>query len=347
MLIFEINHIFAQKIFKKITMTHILGIGNALVDSLVQVNNDLILKELSLPKGSMQLIDTERYLELQNRMEAYAPKRTTGGSACNTILAIAHMGGQPGLIGKIGHDEPGRFFAKAFRDQGVKTQMLYDKELPTGVASTFITPDGQRTFGTYLGAAANMQPHDFQPRYLRGYDFLYIEGYLVQNHDLIRRAVHLAHRSGMKVCVDMASYNIVQDDRDFFNELLHHTDIVFANELEAEAFTDCQMAEFNVRALGKICEIAVVKVGKKGVLVRHGEEQVFCPAREVPQVVDTTAAGDYFSAGFLHALSEGRSLRTAARLGSLLAGHIIEVVGTALPERTWQKIREEYQEFED
>ena len=182
-------------------MTHILGIGNALVDSLVQVNNDLILKELSLPKGSMQLIDTERYLELQNRMEAYAPKRTTGGSACNTILAIAHMGGQPGLIGKIGHDEPGRFFAKAFREQGVKTQMLYDKELPTGVASTFITPDGQRTFGTYLGAAANMQPHDFQPRYLRGYDFLYIEGYLVQNHDLIRRAVHLAHRSGMKVCV--------------------------------------------------------------------------------------------------------------------------------------------------
>lgn len=154
-------------------MTHILGIGNALVDSLVQVNNDLILKELSLPKGSMQLIDTERYLELQNRMEAYAPKRTTGGSACNTILAIAHMGGQPGLIGKIGHDEPGRFFAKAFREQGVKTQILYDKELPTGVASTFITPDGQRTFGTYLGAAANMQPHDFQPRYLRGYDFLY------------------------------------------------------------------------------------------------------------------------------------------------------------------------------
>ena len=88
-------------------------------------------------------------------------------------------------------------------------------------------------------------------------------------------------------------------------------------------------------------------MGKKGVLVRHGEEQVFCPAREVLQVVDTTAAGDYFSAGFLHALSEGRSLRTAARLGSLLAGHIIEVVGTALPDHTWQKIREEYQSFED
>ena len=347
MLIFEINHIFAEKFSKKITMTHILGIGNALVDSLVQVNNDLILNELNLPKGSMQLIDTERYLQLQNRMEAYAPKRTTGGSACNTILAIAHLGGQPGLIGKIGHDEPGRFFAKAFKEQGVKTKMLYDKELPTGVASTFITPDGQRTFGTYLGAAANMQPRDLQPRYLRGYDYLYIEGYLVQNHDLIRRAVHFAHRAGMKVCVDMASYNIVHDDWDFFNELLHHTDIVFANELEAEAFTDCRLAEFNVRALGKICEIAVVKVGKKGVLVRHGEEQVFCRAREVPQVVDTTAAGDYFSAGFLHALSEGRSLQTAARLGSLLAGHVIEVVGTALPERTWQKIREEYQSFED
>ena len=169
----------------------------------------------------------------------------------------------------------------------------------------------------------------------------YIEGYLVQNHALIRRAVELAHEAGLKVCIDLASYNIVQDDREFFAELLLQTDIVFANEQEAQAFTGIVDAQTNVEALARLCEIAVVKIGKKGVLVRRGEEQIHCPAREVPHVVDTTAAGDYFSAGFLYALATGCSLMQCAALGSLLAGHIIEVVGTALSAETWQKIKAE------
>lgn len=115
---------------------------------------------------------------------------------------------------------------------------------------------------------------------------------------------------------------------------------MFANELEAAAFTGCTDAQHNVEALAKLCHIAVVKIGKKGVLVRRGDEQIHCPAREVPVVVDTTAAGDYFSAGFLFALSQGCGLMECARLGSLLSGHIIEVVGTALPPETWTKIKQ-------
>lgn len=161
----------------------------------------------------------------------------------------------------------------------------------------------------------------------------------MQNHDLIRRAVTTAHEAGLTVCIDMASYNIVQADRDFFGELLQMTDIVFANEQEAAAFTGADDALHNLEVLSRLCRIAVVKIGKKGVWVRSGNGMTHCPAREVPVVVDTTAAGDYFSAGFLHALSEGGSLQDCAGLGSLLAGHIIEVVGTALPPETWQQIK--------
>ncbi len=320
-------------------MNKILGIGNALVDMLVQVDNDMILSELDLPKGSMQLINTERYLHVRKRLDSLQPQRTTGGSACNTILAIANLGGEPGLIGKVGTDEPALFFSNSCKTHGISAHLLKDHDLPTGVASTIISPDGQRTFGTYLGAAANLQPEDIKAEWFDGYEYFYIEGYLVQNHALIRRAVDLAHEAGLKVCIDLASYNIVQEDKTFFNELLQQTNIVFANEEEARAFTDCDDAQKNVETLARLCNIAIVKIGKKGVLVRRGDEQVHCPARDVEHVVDTTAAGDYFSAGFLYALSLGKDLMDCARLGSLLSGHIIEVVGTALDESTWDKIK--------
>ena len=327
-------------------MTDILGIGNALVDALVQVDNELIINELNLQKGAMQLIDAERYLQVQHRMANMHPKRTTGGSACNTLLAVAQMGGHAGVIGNVGRDEPGQFFSNSFKALGVDTLLSYDDDLPTGVASTFITPDGQRTFGTYLGAAANLKPDKLQAEWFDGYRYFYIEGYLVQDHSLIRRAIELAHEAGLKVCIDLASYNIVADDREFFAEILPQVDIVFANEQEAAAFTGSDDAQHNVEELARLCHIAVVKIGKRGVLVRRGTEQVRCPARDVPHVVDTTAAGDYFSAGFMYALAAGRSLMTCARLGSLLAGHIIEVVGTALTTEVWADIKREYESWE-
>lgn len=317
----------------------ILGIGNALVDALVQLPSDALIKQLGLPKGSMQLIDRDRYNRLQEAQSSFEATRTTGGSACNTILAIAHLGGDAGLIGKVGNDDNGRFFADSFAEEGVATRLLTDPNLPTGVASTFITPDGQRTFGTYLGAAGKLTAEDLRPEWFEGYRYFYIEGYLVQSHALISRAVQMAHEAGLRVCVDMASYNVVQADREFFAQLLEHTDIVFANEQEAAAFTGSTDVQANLEALAALCEVAVVKVGKHGVMVRRGNEQITCPARDVPHVVDTTAAGDYFSAGFLYAHASGNDLMECARLGSLLSGHIIEVVGTALSSAVWSDIR--------
>ena len=318
-------------------MKRILGIGNALVDVLTKVDNEQILSELHLPKGSMQLLSTEAYAEVTRRMQALPTKLTTGGSACNTLLALSHLDAPTGMIGKIGEDENGRFFASYFAQRGISTRLLHDSR-PTGVASTFITPDGQRTFGTYLGAAARLTADELQQAWFEGYDYFYIEGYLVQNHDLVLRAIELAHAAGCEVCLDLASYNIVEADLDFFRALMPSIDIVFANEQEAQALTGLE-ARAALDALAATCHIAVVKIGKHGVWACHGTEVAHCPARDVPVVVDTTAAGDYFAAGFMHALAAGEPLATCIARGSLLAGHIIEVVGTELPDATWQQLR--------
>ena len=318
-------------------MKRILGIGNALVDVLTKVDNEQILSELHLPKGSMQLLSTEAYAEVTRRMQALPTKLTTGGSACNTLLALSHLDAPTGMIGKIGDDENGRFFASYFAQRGISTRLLHDSR-PTGVASTFITPDGQRTFGTYLGAAAQLTADELQQAWFEGYDYFYIEGYLVQNHDLVLRAIELAHAAGCEVCLDLASYNIVEADLDFFRALMPSIDIVFANEQEAQALTGLE-ARAALDALAATCHMAVVKIGKHGVWACHGTEVAHCQARDVPMVVDTTAAGDYFAAGFMHALAAGEPLATCIARGSLLAGHIIEVVGTELPDATWQQLR--------
>ena len=318
-------------------MKRILGIGNALVDVLTKVDNEQILSELHLPKGSMQLLSTEAYAEVTRRMLALPTKLTTGGSACNTLLALSHLDAPTGMIGKIGDDENGRFFASYCAQRGISTRLLHDSR-PTGVASTFITPDGQRTFGTYLGAAARLTADELQQAWFEGYDYFYIEGYLVQNHDLVLRAIELAHAAGCEVCLDLASYNIVEADLDFFRALMPSIDIVFANEQEAQALTGLE-ARAALDALAATCHMAVVKIGKHGVWACHGTEVAHCQARDVPVVVDTTAAGDYFAAGFMHALAAGEPLATCIARGSLLAGHIIEVVGTELPDATWQQLR--------
>ncbi len=324
-------------------MKKVLGIGNALVDALVKVENDGILEELALPKGSMQLIDTARYLEISKRMAEMAVSRATGGSAGNTVLALANLGAAPGLVGKISDDENGRFFAENCRTHGITPYLLRD-ERPTGVASTFISPDGQRTFGTYLGAAAELQPEDIREEWFEGYSYFYIEGYLVQNHALIERAVDMARSAGLKVCLDLASYNIVEADRDFFAQLLQKTDVVFANEEEARAFTGKAPREA-LAELAALCEVAVVKTGAEGAMASMDGITARIEAFPVAEVVDTTGAGDFFAAGFLYALTLGASLDTCLTSGALLASHVIQLVGTTLPEEVWHDIRKRLAEM--
>lgn len=315
----------------------VIGIGNALVDALICVPNDDILTQNGLPKGSMQLIDAKRFVEINTLAQNLAPEYATGGSAGNTILALAKMGHAAAFIGKTGNDFHAEIFSRVYQQAGINTHLLHS-DANTGVATTFITPDGQRTFATHLGAAASLTADDLHEEWLKGHSYLYMEGYLVQNHDLMERAIELAERNGLKVCLDLASYNIVEAERNFFAHLLPHVDMLFANEEEAYAFTGKEATEA-LRRLSEICETAVVKVGKHGAMVRCGSEEASCPAMDVPKVIDTTAAGDFFAGGFLYAHAQDKTLHDCLHCGSLLAGHIIQVVGTQLPESTWQQLR--------
>lgn len=224
-------------------MDKIIGMGNALVDVLATLQDDSLLDEMNLPKGSMQLIDEDKFLKIRDKFAEMKTHKATGGSAGNTMLALANLGLQPGFIGKVGNDDFGQYFKKNGVKRGIDMKLMLGN-LPTGVASTFISPDGERTFGTYLGAAATMTAENLTLDMFRGYAYLYIEGYLVQDHELILRAMQLGKEAGAQICLDMASYNIVAEDLDFFTSLVNkYVDIVFANEDEARAYT---------RRLGKL-----------------------------------------------------------------------------------------------
>lgn len=320
-------------------MGKIIGIGNALVDALFQVEGDHVLAGLGLQKGGMQLLDSKRYSEISAATSALPVELRTGGSAGNATLCFAKLGGEAAFIGKLGRDDKATLFSDERRAQGVTPIELF-ADLPTGVAMTFITPDGQRTFGTHLGAAATMTAAELRQEWFEGYDYFFIEGYLVQNHELIETAVDMAHRAGAKVCLDLASYNIILEDRAFFRHLLSKTDVVFANEEESRAMTGLE-PEAALEALAATCETAVVKVGARGAMAMQGAAKAVVPAVAVGRVVDTTAAGDFFAGGFLFALGRGASLSAALEMGARCSGEVIQVIGTKLDEAAWERLRTE------
>lgn len=325
-------------------MKKIIGIGNALVDVLVQMKDDCLLEELQLPKGGMQLIDEQRQHMLNQRIQTLCPHKATGGSAGNTTLALANLGMHPGYIGKIGRDEMGTFYAENCKQTGINAQLTLC-DTPTGVANTFISPGGERTFGTYLGAAALMQAEEITPQLFSGYELLHIEGYLVQNHELIEKICQTAKQEGLTLSIDLASYNVINSDLPFFRHLVEdYIDIVFANEEECTAYTGTTDPQEGLKRIAEHCTLAIVKLGSKGAIAMWGAsspqygQKAEAPALKV-DVRDTTAAGDFFAGGFLYALCAGAPLDKCLQTGALLSGYVIQVVGTRLTDEAWKEIR--------
>lgn len=319
-------------------MDKIIGMGNALVDVLVTLPDDSLLDEMSLPKGSMQLIDKNKFLIIRNKFASMKTHKAAGGSAGNTTLALANLGVNPAFIGKTGKDDFGQYFKKNGMKHGIDMKLLTG-DLPTGVASTFISPDGERTFGTYLGAAATMKAENLTLDMFKGCAYLYIEGYLVQDHDLILRAMQLGKEAGAQICLDMASYNIVEEDLGFFDTLItKYVDIVFANEEEARAYTGKEPWDA-INEIASKCSVVVVKLGAQGSCIKKGTECIKLEIPPVKKVIDTTGAGDYYAAGFLYGLICGYSLEKCAIIGSILASSVIQVVGTTLSKKKWDEIK--------
>lgn len=319
-------------------MDKIIGMGNALVDVLVSLTDDKMLEELRLPKGSMQLINEDRYLYIKSVFDQLETKRSTGGSSGNMVKALAMLGEKPGFIGKIGPDEMGDFYRSEGERVGIEMKLLMS-EVRSGVASTFISRDGERTFATHLGAAYRMEASDLTPEMFKGYTYLYVEGYLVQNYDLIMRAMQLAKDAGLQVCLDLASYNIVAEDLDFFKLLVNrYVDIVFANEEEAKAFAESNIGQA-LDIISSLCSIAVIKLGSKGSVIKKGTEVVRLNTKRIDCVMDTTGAGDFYAAGFMFGLMNGYSLEKCGQIGTILATEVIQVIGTSLSDEKWNEIK--------
>lgn len=317
----------------------VLGIGNALVDVLTRIDNDNILNELGLPKGSMQLVDEKVAEKVAKTLEKYDNTMAPGGSAANTIHGLAKCGVETGFIGFTGNDEVGKFFDNAMKSVGVKTMMFHDNVF-SGLAQAIISPDGERTFATHLGAAVLLNEKHLTLDIFKGWDYCYVEGYLIANRPLFKKAIELAKQAGCKVVLDLASYNVVEDNRDFLMDLIPQIDIVFANEEEAKALTH-STPEDALEFIAKNCEIAVVKVGSKGSFIKRGDEKVQVGVNKV-NVVDTTGAGDMYAAGFLAGLINGYDLKKSGELGNCLAGNVIQNIGAKLTDNQWKKIIHDY-----
>jgi len=325
-------------------MKSILGIGNALTDILAILPDDRFLKEYHLPEGSMQHVDKSTSDKILKALQPIGFQYVAGGSAANAIAGTAILGMPSAFIGKVGNDEVGKLFRSGQEQYGIKSMLLTGVN-PSGRAMTFIDrKNGERTFATYLGASLELIPEDLKPEFFCGYNYFHIEGYLVQNQSLILEAAKMAKEAGCIVSIDLASYNVVESNCTFLHELVAgYVDIVFANEAESKAFTGMAPREA-LDEIARYCDIAIVKTGKTGSMVKSSAGTFTLPASPA-EVIDATGAGDLYASGFLYAHSLGLPVNECGWIGTLLASKVIEVIGAKIDIPRWKAVKKQIKEI--
>jgi sugar/nucleoside kinase (ribokinase family) len=308
----------------------VLGIGNAIVDVIARTDEDFLLKQ-GMNKGAMALIDEPRAEAIYKAMGPAV--ESSGGSAANTIVGVASLGSRSAFIGKVKDDTLGRAFAHDIRAAGVAYTTPPAAAGPsTACCYVLVTPDGERTMNTYLGAAQNLSPADIDADMVAASAIVYLEGYLwdpKEAKDAFLKAAKIAHDAERTVALTLSDAFCVDRWRAEFLHLMrsHTVDLIFANEAELRSLYETSDFDSAVAALRKDVGVGVVTRSEKGCLVvsRDGTEAV--PAAPVKRVVDTTGAGDLFAAGFLSGLARGADDRTCGRLGALAAGEVIQHIG--------------------
>lgn len=321
-------------------MKKILAVGNALVDMLIRIEAEGLLDSLNLPRGCMTLIDEPQLQRIQELTATLPRQQASGGSAANTVHGLASLGVPCGYIGMVGNDTFGRYFLQDLTEHGIRA-WLPNGTRQTGRCVSLISPDGERTMATFLGAAIELAAENLNPDLFSGYDLLHIEGYLVQNHPLIERALQLAKAAGLEVSLDLSSANVVRDNLAFLHRLVErYVDIVFANEDETAAFTGKSDPREALIEISPKCKLAVIKIGRRGSLVQQNQRcyPITCQPAEA---VDTTGAGDLYASGFLYGLSRDFPLETCGRIGSLVAARVVEVIGARMDQPIWNAIKTE------
>lgn len=308
----------------------VLGIGNAIVDVIARAEDDFLVAQ-GMHKGGMALIDEARAAAIYAAMGPAT--ESSGGSAANTIVGVASFGARAAFIGKIKDDELGRAFAHDIR----AAKVAFDAKPAAAGPSTarcyiMVTPDGERTMNTFLGAAQDLTPADIDEKAVADAAIVYLEGYLwdpPQAKEAFVKAANIAHKAGRRVALTLSDSFCVDRYRPEFLDLIKKgtVDIVFANEHELHSLYETSDFDSAAKALQQDAKLAVVTRSAKGCVVvsRNGFEAV--EAAPVAQVVDVTGAGDLFAAGFLVGLARGKDNRAAAQLGALAAAEVIQHVG--------------------
>ena len=321
----------------------VLCIGNAIVDIIARCD-EAFLAEHEIIKGAMNLIDAERAELLYSHMGPAI--EASGGSAGNTAAGVASFGGKVAYFGKVSQDHLGGVYTHDIRALGVAfdTKPL-EGTPPTARSMIFVTPDGERSMNTYLGACVELGPEDVEEEKAKGAKVTYFEGYLwdpPRAKEAIRQTASHAHAAGREVAMTLSDSFCVDRYREEFLELMRSgtVDIVFANESELKALYQTSSFEAGLDAIRKDCKLAAVTRSELGSVVVRGDETVKIEPIEIAELVDTTGAGDLYAAGFLHGYTSGRSLADCGALGSLAAGLVIQQVGP----RPRQNLRDEAQQ---
>jgi len=308
----------------------LLGVGNAIVDVIAQADDDFLVAQ-GMNKGAMALIDETR---AQAIYDAMGPAlESSGGSAANTIVGAASLGAHTAFVGKVRDDDLGRAFAHDIRAAGVAFDTAPASSGPsTARCYVIVTPDGERTLNTFLGAAQDLHPQDIDEQAVASAAITYLEGYLwdpPHAKAAFIKAAGIAHKAGRQVALTLSDAFCVDRYRNEFLKLMRDktVDILFANERELRSLYQTSDFDSGLEALRADIGLAVVTRSEDGCVVVRGETTERVPAAPIERLVDATGAGDLFAAGFLVGFSRGKDLRTAARLGALAAAEVIQHIG--------------------
>jgi sugar/nucleoside kinase (ribokinase family) len=325
------------------TRFDVLGIGNAIVDVLAKTEDDFLHRQ-NMRKGGMQLIDEKRADAIYDAMGPAV--EISGGSAANTTVGVASFGGRAAFVGKVRDDQLGRVFAHDIRAAGVTFETPPASGGPSTARSyILVTPDGERTMNTFLGAAQDLHPNDIDPDAIAATEIVYLEGYLwdpPRAKEAFLKAAAIAHKAERLVALTLSDAFCVDRYRAEFLGLIRDrtVDIVFANEHELHSLYETADFDTAVNALRVDARLAVVTRSEKGCLVVTREQTDAVRATPIERIVDATGAGDLFAAGFLVGLSRGNDHRTAAQLGAIAAAEVIQHIG-ARPQTSLKALAEQ------
>src|SRR5882672_5963911 len=308
----------------------VLGIGNAIFDVLVQTDEGFLVRH-GMTKGGMALIDEARAAAIYGDMGPAT--EMSGGSGANTIVGIANFGARTAFIGKVKNDQIGGLYTHDIRAAGVafETKAAAGGP-PTGCSYILVTPDGERTMNTYLGAAQDLMPSDIDAAQIAASSIVYLEGYLwdpKSAKEAFVKAATIAHGAGRQVALTLSDSFCVDRYRDEFLELMRNgtVDLIFANEAELHSLYQTSDFDTALTQLRSDTKLAVVTRSEKGCVVASKDGVTAVPAFPIDKIVDTTGAGDLFAAGFLFGLVRGADFEAAGRLGALAAAEVIQHIG--------------------